>query len=182
VAELEPGQQELLQLLSASSQDILIFDYTTSEAYQLLDIWVEVYQKGELVDVPFGFGIGLLSEQGERPRGRVALAINQKPFYHWFITVSSGDGGYASSYSAEGVAVDTDLARSYGPMGSPATIEDGQEIILYRSIFSEGSIIFFDTEELQERPELLDVYPYVHLVKCKFSKESPTTDTSTLDI
>lgn len=64
------------------------------------------------------------------------------------------------------------IARAYGPITSPQTIEDGKEIILYISVFSDGAIMAVVPEDYDENSQLLQNHPYVHIIKCRFSSDT----------
>jgi hypothetical protein len=169
VATLTTDQQGILDLLSIpNTQEVLIFDFDTGEAYSSVEFWVEIYQNGELVDQPAG--LRSYYDFAERQEGRLAVIIAQNPHFYWILTVVS-NGGRASHVSTSDISVESSNGRVYGPMDEAVIIEDGKEIVLYRSLFSaDGSLRSYDTQTFQERPELLDEYLYAHIIKCKFSK------------
>jgi hypothetical protein len=160
-------QKEIVDFLSTTEYEILLFEYKTEEAYRGIDIWVEVYKDGELVEDPVGIKQSL--DEGKPLEGKVAVGISQNPKYQW--TVIVGDNGAKSSQTGESsLDVEDTLARAYGPISDPVAIEDGKEIVLYTSIFSDDSITAYsDQQEYVTNPEQLKGYPYVHIVKCKFT-------------
>ncbi|MEG6513116.1 hypothetical protein [Desulforamulus ruminis] len=62
----------------------------------------------------------------------------------------------------------TSGGRLYGPEANRASIENGKEIVLYRSLFSDKGGNIYNAQEYAERPELLEEFPYAHIIKCKF--------------
>jgi hypothetical protein len=165
-AILTPEQQEIVDLLSVpNSQELLIFDFNTDEAFSSVEFWVEVYENGELVDRPAGLHTVL--DVANKQTGRLAVIITQNPYYQWTLTVLN-DGGRASHVSTSEVLVDSALGRGFGSIDSPVTIENGKEIILYRSFFASDSLNFYSTDTLQENPELLGEFLHAHIIKCRF--------------
>lgn len=168
-SELTAGQQEIIDLLSVPNNcALMIFDFNTYEAYRSIEIWVEVCQDGEIINRIAG--LGQHSDVAEKRNGRLAVIINQNDTtYHWTLSLVE-NGGRASSIGTTEMTDNSMLARAYGPMDDSASIEDGKEIILYKSIFSTGSINAYDCQTLQEQADLLKEYPYAYLIKCKFTK------------
>ena len=64
------------------------------------------------------------------------------------------------------------LARGFGPITELVPIQDGTEIILYTSKFSDSGRLTFsgDQQIYLEQPELIAGYPYVHFIKARFIK------------
>ena len=50
---LTEDQQEILDLFSVSnSQELMLFDFNTDKTYENIEVWVEVYKYGILVERP----------------------------------------------------------------------------------------------------------------------------------
>ena len=167
---LTAEQQDIVDLLSIlNTQEVMIFDYHTVEAYKSLEVWVEVYQNGAIVDRPAG--VGTHSDTAEKLSGHLAISINRNDTnYQWLLSVIE-NGGKLSHIATTEAPADSGLARAFGPITEPVEIEDGKEIVLYSSVFSGNDfLVFYDGVSLQERPELINEYPYVYLVKIMFDK------------
>lgn len=160
-------QQEIVDLLSSTEQEILIFSYGADETFKNFDVWVEVYKDGELID-PHAGGIGM-SGAIDAYNGELAVIINQTPDYQW--TFIDKEGGTQIRSISNPVFNPSTMGRAFGPITDPVAIEDGREIILYASVFSDEGIRTFDTKTLEEEPERLKEYPYAHIIKCRFTKE-----------
>ena len=168
-AKLTPEQQDILDLFS-NNQEFMIFDYNTDEPFSRFEVWVEVYENGELVDRPAE--LITVRDSGETRNGRLAISISQNDnTYGWMLSMLE-NGGKASHIGMMETAVGSGLGRAFGPMIDPASIEDGKEIIIYSSIFHTFNTpqYVYGEQTLQERPELLLDYPYVHLIKAIFTK------------
>jgi len=167
--ELTDDQKEIFDLLSVGNE-ILLYDFKTQEEYRSVEFWVEIYEYGVLISRPAG--LHQLSDDLKTLDGRLAVLIAQKPGFQWTFSM---DG--ASQINSEPYIpaddIDT-LARGYVPIGGPIAIQDGNEIVLYTSIFSypDGSAValYSDLQRYVGHPELIKDYPYVHFIKCKFSK------------
>jgi hypothetical protein len=166
-ANLTAEQQDIVYLLSAPNLEMLIFDFNTDEPYRSMELWVEIYQAGEMIDRPAG--VNILSDNEKTRTGHFAIVVNQNPYYQWTLSIVE-NGSRASQTSTNEITVDPAIACAYGPINDPVKIEDGKEIIIYSSVFTMGNIKTFDCQTLQEHPELLKEYLYAHIVKCKFSK------------
>ena len=161
--ELTEEQNEIVSLLSVNNQEILLFEYKTQEVYQSLEFWVEVYKDGVFVSRPAG--LHRVSNDFEELDGQLSVLITQNPGFQWSFSMNG-----ASHMNSEPIFIDDTLVRGYGPINEPATIENGKEIVLYASIFSHGNIALHERQSYVEHPELVKGYPYVFLIKCKFSK------------
>ena len=169
-SKLSADQQDIVDLLLISGkQELCIFDFVTDKPYSSIDVWVEVYKDGEIIEYPAG--VSVHSDTAEKRAGRVTIVSNENDStYQWTLSVLE-DGGKSSHIGTTEIIIEPALARFYGAMVEPANIENGKEIIIYSSLFSgESLILAFDCQTLEERPELLKDYPYAHLVKCKFTK------------
>ena len=170
-AVLSGDQQDIISLISSDNQEIILFDFQASE-FSSVELWVEVYEYGVLVDSPSG--LGLHSDEATEFDGQMAILINQEQGtqnFGWTLIIRNSGGtsrtvGPPSTKIQDGVG----LGRAFGPITEPVEIQDGVEIILYASIFSRGSIsIFGDKQIYLEQPELLADYPYVHIIKAMFT-------------
>lgn len=169
--ELTAEQQEIIDLLSIpNKQELMIFDFNTGESYRGFEVWVEVYQNGELIERPVE--VNTHSDTAEKRNGQVAIVINQADnTYQWTLSMVENGIKYSHVGTAE-IAVDARSGHSFGPMNESASIEDGKEVIIYSSMFAEANtpLRAYDQQTLQEQPELLKEYPHVYLIKCKFTK------------
>ena len=132
-----------------------------------MEFWVEIYENGLLVDRPSG--INSLSDEARAFDGQLAILITQNSGFQWTFTASENG---KVSHTSEPIVADYDtFGRAYGPIDEPVTIEDGKEIVLYTSIFSSGGISAYDDKQIYiEQPELIEEYPYVQIIKCRFTK------------
>ena len=170
VATLTEDQQEILDLFSIpTGQELIIFDFITDELFSQVEVWVEVYEYGVLVDRPAG--LVTVTDTGETRDGRLAVTINKNEnVFQW--TLSTVENGSRSSHiGTTEITGYSGLGRAFGPMDSPANIESGKEIIIYSSTFQTASTPHhaFDTQTLQDQPELLAEFPYAHIIIIRFS-------------
>lgn len=169
-AELTAEQQKILDLLSVpNDQEMMIFDFSTEESYRSFEVWVEVYQDGEVIDRPAG--VNIRSGTAQKLNGYLAVIISiSDNNYQWTLSVIE-NGAKSSHIGATQIDIGSGFGRAYGPMNGSVNIEDGKEIIIYSSTFQEANVphAAYDEQTLMERPELLNDYPYAFLIKCKFS-------------
>jgi hypothetical protein len=171
-AELTTEQQEIIDLLSIpNNQEPMIFDFNTEEAYLSFEVWVEVYENGELTDRPAG--VSFHNDTAKKLNGKVAVVIHQNESnYQWTLSVVEDGARYSHVGTAE-LNMDSANGNAFGPMSNPASIETGKEIIIYSSTFAEANTPHraYDEQTLQEQPELLKEYPAAFLIKCLFSQK-----------
>ena len=168
LADLTAEQQDIVDLLAVPNlHEVLIFDFSTEEAFSSIEFWVEVYRNGILIEQPAG--VMTVLDTADQQSGRLAVIINQSTNYHWTLSVITG-GTRSSHASTADSKIDSSLATATGAIEAPVIIEDGKEIILYKALFTAGSMTVYDHQTFQDRPELLRDYIHVHLIKCKFVK------------
>jgi hypothetical protein len=169
LSNLSAEQKELINLIS-SHQEVLIFDFSTDESFRGFELWVEVYKNGGLIVRPAG--ISTYTDTTTKRNGRCAITISlYNSTYQWALTAEE-NGGHASHIGTWAFTDDSGFGRVYGSLNEPASIEDGKEIIIYSSAFLDSNSPIhaaYDTQTLQEQPELLNHYNYVHLIKVKFT-------------
>ncbi|MDR0424463.1 MAG: hypothetical protein LBH39_03255 [Clostridiales Family XIII bacterium] len=164
--KLTTNEQEIVDLLSSDTQEILLFDYKTEDAYKTVSFWVEFYENGELIDRPSG--IESYNDEAKPQDGQLAVLITHDEGVTWAFT--KDEDGSRTSHTGEILEIDyASLARGYRPINNPVEIEAGKEIVLYTSIYSnDGISLFSDMQRYIEEPNLLSGYPYVQIIKCRF--------------
>ncbi len=160
---LTKREKELIDLLSDSEQEIYLFSYNADQEYRQLDLWVEIYKDGVLID-PNAGGFGIIFQEADKDlTGTLAVTVTHTPDYRWRFECSG-----ATSISEPNTNYLPEATRGYQQIQQPQTIELGKEILLYQSMFSNDSTGFI-AQTFLERPEMIQSYDYVHLIKCKFS-------------
>jgi len=169
-AELTDEQKSLVNFLSTHHSEILLFDYTTAQIFQNVEFWLEIYEYGVLAEQVQG--IYMINNELEPviTEGRLAVIINRDfGNFSWTFIKGNQYGGFANN-RFESMAPNLEFARSFGPIVEPVTIQDGEEIILYISKFSENEFrVFNDHQIFLEKPELMAEYSYVYIIKARFS-------------
>ena len=164
---LSDSQQQIVDLVTGTGQEILLFDYNLNGMFNSIKVWVEILRYGE----PLGkfAGLHILGNPAfPLSDGQLAIAINwhANNEFRWMISAGSG-----RSNSESWIADSDSLARAFGPIVDATPIEDGREILLYISKFTDGPLR--STNDLQNyllHPEALAGYTYVHLIKARFSQ------------
>lgn len=164
---LTKKEEELIRLLSDSEQEIYLFSYNADQEYRQLDLWVEIYKDGVLIDPDAG-GLGIIFQETDRDlTGTLAVTVTHTPDYRWKFSHKSEFSGMTSNSESNANYL-AGATRGYQQIQQPQTIELGKEILLYQSMFSKDSTGFI-AQTFLERPEMIQSYDYVHLIKCKFS-------------
>jgi len=168
---LTADQQEIIDFISSpGSHEIMLFDFNSEESFNSVELWVETYNNGVIVN--HGPGLSIHGDTADTIDGRLAVIIDRAgpSSTRWTLTIQLGSGGFSSSVGTTEIPDEEGQSRAYGAITEPVTIEDGKEIILYSSLVSNrGYMSFFDNQTLLERPELLNDYLYAQLVRVKFS-------------
>ena len=178
-AELTASQQEVINLLSLSQgQEILVFDFQTVETYKNMEFWVAVYEYGVLVDnIPAG--LAMQSDEGSLFEGQLVITIDHshnRDNFSWRFVLTNKNGGRSSSYGSLQVPNAATMGHSFGPIIEPVTIQENTEFVLHISKFSQDGFRVYNDEHqiFLEQPQLLERYPYAHIIKGRFSNDNPT--------
>ena len=166
--ELSQEQQDIVNLIAAGDNEVLLFDYNTEDGFKNVEFWVEVYKKGELVERPAGVSYSI--DEAAPRNGQLAVLITKNSDYVFEWAFKANEDGAVISHAGESSAIaDNTLGRGYGPISAPVPIGNSVETVLYSSFFMHNEArSYSDLQQYVHEPELLKEYPYVHLIKCKF--------------
>ena len=166
---LSEEQQEVINLFSIpNTRELLVYDFIAEEGYEKISVWVESYKNGILVELPSG--LVSHSSTGELQKGRLAVTINQDENTFTY-TLSMSNNGFMTSHTGTIEITESGLNRSYGSITDSVDIEDGKEIILYSSLFSrDSSFVAYDKQQYLYDQDFIGNYPFVQLLKVKFTK------------
>ncbi|MCL2568906.1 MAG: hypothetical protein FWE12_05690 [Oscillospiraceae bacterium] len=162
---LTDAQQEIVTLLTNPNQEILLFEYTDG-VFISIEIWVEIYRYGELIDQRGG--LQTLSDAPIEARP-IAITITRPGSNEFQWTISIGG---ATQQGTPWTAEHAYMARAFGPIQEPIEIIDDQEIILYMSRFTTGNVLgtMGDLQWYLENPEALAEFTYTHIIKARLTK------------
>ncbi len=165
--ELTEDQQEIVELLSSNRQEILLFDYKSEEGFRGVEFWLEVYEDGILISQPAG--VSTFRDEAKPVEGQLAVIISKGDGFQWMFTM--GEDGAKVTSSGKSPKVREGIGNTYGPVNGKVSIKDGEEFVLYTSLYSTGVIATYsDRQRYVDQPELLAEYPYAYIIKGKFSK------------
>lgn len=142
-----------------------MFDFKTQDEFKKVEFWVERYENGVLIDRPSA--VNTMSDELKPMEGQVAVVISSNDEIQFSLTMDNL--GTRVGHTSVAAEFDNTLGRGASTIGSPVTIEDGKEIVLYSAIYSSGEIRAGSLEVYKKEPDLLKDYPLAYLVKCKFS-------------
>ena len=168
--ELTDEQQDLMSLLTAHGNEILIFDYVTAEAFEHVEFWLETYHYGTLIEQIQG--VHLIVDATQPQNGQLAIIINRdnsNQYSQWTFVVRQSGGVASNRFESLTIEV-AGTSRGFGSITESVAIQNNTEIILYISKFSrDGLRTYSDMQTFVEQPELLAEYPYVQIIKARFS-------------
>jgi hypothetical protein len=170
LVELSAEQQEIIDLFTYSiHQEAMLFDFITKDIYRNLEVWVEVYENGKLVEKPVG--VSKHNDEDTKLNGRIAIIFNQiDNTYNWSISVVV-DRSASNHNGSSDIINDIGFGRAYGSIRNPVNIEANKEIIIYSATLQHTNVLHnaYSEQALQEQSELLEEFPYAYLIKVKFS-------------
>lgn len=169
-ATVSDDQRELLNMLSAVNTEVLLFDFVKQATFTQLEVWVDVYQNGNLINQPSRIIIS--NENGMPSEGRVAAVASRDSGgqgFEWTLIFSEEEGVYIVDRGLSFID-DALLSRSFGAISSPVSIELTQDIILYTSLFTSGPMVSVgDQQRYLTEPELLSEIDFAYIIKARFS-------------
>jgi hypothetical protein len=176
--DLTSDQQDIVNLLPVVDQRFLFFDFSTDESFSSMEFWVEVYEYG--VSVRRLYGLHFSKDEPRPFEGQLAIIENREnqdfggQNFQWIFSVGeAGVGLWASDRTIQtqiDIADGNFMSRAFSPLGAPVIIQDGEIIVLYVAKFSSGGIGMIDHQRYLDQPELIAGYPYVHIIKARFSR------------
>lgn len=195
-APLRTEQQDIVNLLSFGGhrQNILLFDFTTEEYFTTIELWVEVYEyglmielhnsvslsSGEVMPMPFWpFGVDLSNgEVVPAPLdGQIAVIVNEEADsldHRWTLIISENNKMAVRVPDNPAIIGGDMTSRIISTTVEPVAIYDSVEIILMATKFYRGGFsvthTHIDRQVYLEQPELLERYPHAHIIKAKFSR------------
>ena len=177
--ELTDDQKDIVDLISDDKHQIFLYDFKTTELYRSVDFWVEIYVYGVFIGRPAG--VTLICEEEKLFDSQMAVRITENQGFQWTFTVMDNGMKVSQTNSKQSFIVDDTFARGCKSLEGPMDIQNGKEIILYTSIFSNMGValygdqqryigLYADQQCYIGCPELIKDYPYVQFIKCRFSK------------
>jgi hypothetical protein len=173
---LTEREQNLIDLIGANAGEILLFEYDVSEPCVRFEVWVEVYENGELAAEKPG-GISMSGVEPQPWKGTLAISIDQvSEGTVWNFTVASDEGGRGSHESSPYPDPEGITSSAMGTLDDTAPVEIGKEIVLYSKEhgFNKNgttTVYAYDEQEYVNNPESIKNQEYLHLIKCRFSNE-----------
>lgn len=168
---LTKEQKQLVDLISTGDQQVLLFHFKTEEAYKTREFWVETYKGGKLVDSRAA-GLEWGDKEAKPMDIQAAVTITHAPDYQWTFAVREQDALGASHRSEPNRTYTAKGGSAYTVIRGPVAIEPDKEVVLYSNVFSEDGVLrTLDDPQSMNNAQTLKEYDYVHLIKCRFSKD-----------
>lgn len=162
---LTKEQKEIIDLINSSNTTFEFFSLESEAEYKTLEIWVDIYKEGVLVESVAG--LSFLSDEDDSFNGDLVLAIKKSPEIEWTFAMNGATATVTDPLPFE------KFGWACSPMTSDVEITDGKEIVLYMTAFSGQDTALRalnDGQVYVAQPEFLSEYAYAHIIKCKFTK------------
>ncbi len=167
--ELSFEQYDVINMLS-NNNEFAFFKFETDDAFSEIEFWIEVYQKGTLIRKPSA--VYAYNDEPAPFNGKISMQALNNRGMQWTLSMSF-DGGGEINQTSDRLRMD-DLVVGYvsGQIEEPVTIEDGKEIVLYATnhVLDPYAESIEDFQAYVTEPEIMEEFPYVHILKCKFTK------------
>jgi len=162
--QLTKEEEQIIYLIESDKSKFSLFNFDAKD-FNSLDIWVEIYNNGELLDKSNKISYTFISNE---KTGIIAIAIEKIPDFYYSFSILT-EGNKISSLSE--AYTNNKSSYSFGSMNKAVNINDNKEIVLYTVLFANeigGIPILLDEQDLISSPELLMNYSIAHIIKCKF--------------
>lgn len=167
VASASQEQEEILDLFARAGKEILVFDYHTRNQFTQVEVWVEIYHYGELIERRGGISMGgepLGSGQFFVMRDHGMWGAMPQAFQWTFFTEHATFQDQSWTMEYEGI-----LGRAWGPIEHSRPIADGEEIVLHATRFSADNLRAFHDLQRYLIAENREDLTYLHLIVARFS-------------
>ena len=163
--ELTSDQQELLELITNTNREIVLFDVIAQD-FESVEIWIEKYSYGVLVENMGGLRMFAGNDASFTDMsGTMVIFIDRDDWNttRWTLQFNGGSIRHITQTNDD----NPPAGRGAGGLSIPAYITEGEAIIIYSDIRTHGSL---STADHLIHPEELPQYPYVYIIKAMFSR------------
>ena len=162
---LSADQQQIIDLVSTNVQQILLFEFNTTEPFNEVGVRLEVYEYGVLTETKLGFA--KLGMDAPLDGSISVIIIENDGTFDWTVTLHD-DGGFSSSRTTTAVKEGLN-ARAFGAMNEAVNIYDGTDAVIFVSRFTNDSSLTAGGD-LQSylNPDNFASYPLVHVLIANF--------------
>jgi len=170
---LSAQQQQIVDLISTNEQQVVFFEFNTSQPFTEIYLRLEVYEYGQLTDTGLGFAMVNIDSPLS---GNIAAVITEDRYnghFHWQVTLREGDpSGWGSTSSSATIPVPEGMmGRGFGPMHEAVHIDGNTEAVLFASRFtSDGKLSTSGSLQDYLDPANFAGYPIVHVLIATFTK------------
>lgn len=165
-ASLSKEQEEILDVVADGNEDIMLYDFDLGELKRI-EVWAELYENGEMVQTLGDFGMVVSNNKAD---GRLIIKNNRglQPSVFVRATVQG-----ATSHNDMGYVIPSDCTEhivGWTRQDNKVNLRDGQEVLLYASLYMVDGGSLNSIENYQSNPETLREYDFALLIKCRLSK------------
>lgn len=160
-------------ILSTLSDHAFVFDYKIDQGYKALDLWVEKYEFGEIVDE----SLSELSTSVSEEEGMILFAkdkeIDQEGEQKYYLGASEDGGSSSTFFKVEDLKDLEEASTISGQLIENQSIEPDQEITLATIAYADhefgvSSVPDYFYENPDEHEDVLENYALVYVFKAQF--------------
>lgn len=160
-------QEDIIETLSCARMELYTLEYQTDVPYEKMEVWLEVYENGQIVETVQGLHISF--SERELWQGQLVILVQNHPNLQFTFINKEKKSGLSITLTEESfinisreemIATQRELAQT-------TQIEENKEIILYAMIFYEDEIVGNSFMTLTQ--EQIEKHGNCYVVKCKFS-------------
>lgn len=168
--ELIQSEKDLLSLVGFNDT-IEIFDFETDGSFKRVNIWLEVYEDGKLLE-----DRGKMSLNLDYEKGLIAVKVNKDETYDWRVSVKTKEQISSMAFESTDDFLKDESNSVASSYLEETLIENEKPIVLEIFLFdSDTSTTVYGLQSYEKNPEVLEEYDYAYLLKCEFS-ESESSD------
>lgn len=165
--------------LSVCTNDYFVFDFSVSDKYKWIEVWIDRYEFGKKVTS----NGKLLTGLSESSDGMILATLREQENikYNWTIATKTGGATATGDFNQEYKSTENySFAKTWQTIHTKKIIKDDNEITLASICYKEqknGTTVSSLTDEFYRSPdenirEILN-YNLVYLLKVKFYENNP---------
>ncbi|MDQ0352927.1 hypothetical protein J2R98_002778 [Alkalibacillus filiformis] len=150
---------------TVSSDQMSVHEFNVSEEYNWLEVWVEKYVDGELVDDDFKFSKGV--ESG----GHIIFSTDRDDNFSFNIGITN-NGSVGTSHGHDTISEDREVSSFGWTINDGMAISEEELPLAGKFYINEGQSMGFRANTLEEWDDYKDDYDIAYIVKARFTNEN----------
>ncbi|GEN46996.1 hypothetical protein [Alkalibacillus haloalkaliphilus] len=148
-----------------SSDQMSVHEFNVSEEYNWLEVWVEKYVDGELVEDDFKFSKGVESE------GHIIFSTDRDDNFSFNIGITN-NGSVGTSHGHDPISEDREVTSFGWTINDEMVVSEEELPLAGKFYINEERRMGFSGNTLEEWDDYKDDYDLAYIVKARFTNEN----------